>query len=330
MSVIGEISGAVSLASTVATIISESVDFPSECRELAARCKVVQAILESNNFSERDLSGLQELSSRLKKCELYLKSCKERRFVRNPLFEVTFHRRIRKHVTRLDAWVLLTTLSVVVILSQPRITKSCKGRMANQMDDGGVLFAATRVRDLTANEEMTSPRRDSLISGLPQVATTDIVFQSDERPAGTQFRARLATGEAVVLEPLAWKRAETPRLISIYAEIGRVVNIQRFFGVFHAAPSNTYYAVMEDLDGDDKSFVLLKDALSNQLIAKVPLVQRLRLCYEIALAVSYLHSLNIVVKVISEKSFYIKEVDGDFVPILTNLEYARLVAPRSR
>jgi hypothetical protein len=41
--------------------------------------------------------------------------------------------------------------------------------------------------------------------------------------------------------------------------------------------------------------------------------------------VAYLHSVKIVVKVISESSFYIREVDGNFVPVLTHLEHARKV-----
>jgi len=194
--------------------------------------------------------------------------------------------------------------------------------MSNQVDDNGILSSATRVRDLTANQDLTFHRRDILLSELPRIAVSEIAFRPDDHLAGTQFHGHLKSGEAVVFEPLAWKRTETPRLISIYAEISRVVNIQRFFGLFHEASSNTYYAVMEDLDAP---FVLLKDALSNQLIAEASPIQRLRLSYEIALAVSYLHSLNIVVKVISEKSFYIRKIGSEFVPVLTNLEFARLV-----
>ena len=115
MNIAGEINGAINAAITVGKIISEAIAFSSECRELAARCKVVQIILETNKFSENDLPGLADLNSRLKKCELYLKSCVERRFIRNPLLEVTFHRRIGKHTARLDAWILLMTLSLVVL-----------------------------------------------------------------------------------------------------------------------------------------------------------------------------------------------------------------------
>ena len=48
------------------------------------------------------------------------------------------------------------------------------------------------------------------------------------------------------------------------------------------------------------------DALSNNLISQASYLQRLRLCYEIALAVAYLHSVHIVVKVLSEESIFIK------------------------
>lgn len=171
---------------------------------------------------------------------------------------------------------------------------------------------------------MNSQQRDALIAKLPVITEADISTMPNARGPKTRFVGKLGDGESVVFEPLAWKRAETPRLLSIHAEISRAVNIQRFFGIFHDSLSETSYAVMEEL-GEDASFVLLKDALSNNLIDKASYLQKLRLCYEIALAVAYLHSVHIVVKVISEKSIFIKEFKGEFVPAIANLEYARLV-----
>lgn len=170
---------------------------------------------------------------------------------------------------------------------------------------------------------MSSQKRDKLIAKLPEITESDISTMPNERPPKTRFVGKLGDGEHVVFEPLAWKRAETPRLLSIYTEISRDVNIQRLFGVFHDSLSKTSYAVMEDLD--EASFVLLKDALSNNLISQASYLQRLRLCYEIALAVAYLHSVHIVVKVLSEKSIFIKQVKGELIPALSQLEYARLV-----
>lgn len=107
--------GEVDLGITAVISLGQIVaSFPGELRELASRCKIIQTILESRKFSENDLPGLIELKLRLKKCELYIKSCKEKKFIRNHFFEVTFHRRIGKHLARLDAWISLVTLSLQV------------------------------------------------------------------------------------------------------------------------------------------------------------------------------------------------------------------------
>ena len=189
------------------------------------------------------------------------------------------------------------------------------------------MSVATHVQELREGAYLEASKRDILVSKLPRITLTDIAFMPNDRPAKTQFRGKLKEGggTAVFFQPLAWRRNETPRLLSIYEELGRAVNIQRFFGVFYDSSSESYYAVMEDLEGGNHPSVSLKDALSTELIAKASRIQRLRLCYEIALAITYLHSLNIIVKVISETSFYVKEIKGEFVPTLTNLEYARLV-----
>ena len=137
------------------------------------------------------------------------------------------------------------------------------------------------------------------------------------------FYGSLRSGDKAVFRPIAWNRWETPRLLLIYGGLSRTVNIQKFYGVFH--DNSTYFAVMEDLDSEDSPFVLLQNALSNGNVAQASRIQRLRLCYELALTVAYLHSVNIVVKVISESSFYVRDIGGELIPILTNLEHARLV-----
>jgi len=145
------------------------------------------------------------------------------------------------------------------------------------------------------------------------------------RSEARMFYGSLRSGDNVVFVPVAWTRWETHQLLLIYAELSRTVNIQKLYGVFH--DESTHYAVMEDLDSEDSPFVLLKDALSNGNLAQGSRIQRLRLCYELALTVAYLHSVNIVVKVISESSFFIREVNGELNPVLTHLEHARLVHP---
>ena len=63
-------------------------------------------------------------------------------------------------------------------------------------------------------------------------------------------------------------------------------------------------------------------------------LSRLRLAYEVASAVAYLHSVDIVVKNISDVNIVLKRLrleDGRrFLPYLTNLEDARTVSGTDR
>ena len=108
---------AVHVALGVIKIIHEAFGFSAECRELAARCRAIQTILDNNESSFHDVAAISELSDRLVKCRKYLESCKERWFVRNPIFEVTFHKRIEQYKTRLDSWIITATLSLTVLSS---------------------------------------------------------------------------------------------------------------------------------------------------------------------------------------------------------------------
>jgi hypothetical protein len=118
MEIGGLVLGAVGNAVLVMTIVDDAFAFSSECLELQARCRAVESILKANDPSVQQLPGMAELSERLDKCGKYLKSCKERKFIRNPIFEVTFHRRIDKYNTRLDRWMISATLSLMVCAGQ--------------------------------------------------------------------------------------------------------------------------------------------------------------------------------------------------------------------
>lgn len=111
-----------SAAAELAKIIDEGFSFSSECRELQGRCNAIRSILNSNpQLINQNIPALAELRQRLDKCTKYLESCKERWFIRNPIFEVTFHRRIDKYKSRLDSWIIITTLSLAVCLRRFKV-----------------------------------------------------------------------------------------------------------------------------------------------------------------------------------------------------------------
>ena len=104
--------GVIGLAITIGQIIEDSFSFSDDCRQLKGRCSAVQAILTENEL--RELPTMAQLETQVQECAQYLESCKKRRFVRNPVFEVTFHRKIGKYVAGIDSWIIIATLALLV------------------------------------------------------------------------------------------------------------------------------------------------------------------------------------------------------------------------
>jgi serine/threonine protein kinase len=110
--------------------------------------------------------------------------------------------------------------------------------------------------------------------------------------------------------------------VEIYQLISNSALVEAFYGI--AEVGGKRYAVMEDLQ-DNPTFATMID--SDELNG--PLI-RLHLAYEVASAVAYLHSVDIIIKNISDVNIVLKRLgleDGRrFRPCLTNLEKARKVS----
>jgi len=155
-------------------------------------------------------------------------------------------------------------------------------------------------------------------------AISEVNVTQEGRPPGhSEFRGALGKGSAVLCVPLkSLYKEETPKLILNYSCLSASLHVQRFFGVYR---DNTgQYAVMEDLQRELGVFTL-KDAFREIGFTSSSSQRRLRLCYEIANTVAYLHSVNLVVKVISECSIFIRFKKNEMLPIFSNLESARSV-----
>lgn len=143
-----------------------------------------------------------------------------------------------------------------------------------------------------------------------------------------EFQGTLKNNEAIVCIPLkTLYRQETPRLILNYSYLSNALHVQKFFGVFQDATGK--YAVMEDLKNQEHT-IALQDAFQNIGFSSATLQNKLRLCYEIANTVAYLHSVDMIVKVISDSSIYVRFGDNDILPVFSNLESARSIYPLYR
>jgi hypothetical protein len=109
----GDILSVISLAIQLGQIIEEAYAFSGECQKLGILCRTIQGILEEHKSSIVP-TAVSELHRELEDCERYLTSCAKHRLKRNPIWEGAFSRKISKFRDRLDTWIGVTNLSLLV------------------------------------------------------------------------------------------------------------------------------------------------------------------------------------------------------------------------
>lgn len=111
---------------------------------------------------------------------------------------------------------------------------------------------------------------------------------------------------------------QTPRHALIYAKLSARILVQPFYGI--AQRQNRKWAVMADLS-DCKT--LHQAIYENDLVDDT--IQRLDIARHVTRTVNYLHSVDILVKNLSDENIVLKQDRGEIKPILVGLEQCRLV-----
>jgi serine/threonine protein kinase len=150
----------------------------------------------------------------------------------------------------------------------------------------------------------------------------------DTIPPGTkEFCGQLMSGELVRFVPIKKDSLGRKRFLSKYKAVSEVASIQQLFGLYTHLQNE--YAVMEDLEGPQTPYELLGNSFStNGKASVVDLLrnQRILLCHRVACIVQFLHSRDFIVKVISDKSIFVRKQHEELVPTLTNLDETRSVS----
>ena len=119
-------------------------------------------------------------------------------------------------------------------------------------------------------------------------------------------------------------RTQTTFCKFIYSKMSDLASVQKFFGTteISSTPSTkSNFAIMEDVDRYKTLKQTLEDTASTPSLAT-----RLQIAYEPGKAVAYLHSLSLVIKVLSDSTIRMKKDDKGLVaPILTDLDQARVL-----
>ncbi|KAH8916072.1 kinase-like protein [Atractiella rhizophila] len=111
-----------------------------------------------------------------------------------------------------------------------------------------------------------------------------------------------------------------PRHVRIYSKLSSAnTAVERFHGLAELETGN-YYVVMEDLRSAKSLGASLQDTAKFEDVKL-----RIRMAYELAKAIAFLHSVRILVRSLSDETVKLVQRDGKWKPVLTNLGEARLL-----
>ena len=109
------------------------------------------------------------------------------------------------------------------------------------------------------------------------------------------------------------------RHVTLYSKLSANTLVHPFYGI--ADRSGKLYAVMQDLRTSKSLGASLEDPQFTDMR------DRLRIAYDIAQTLAYLHSVEILIRSLSDKNILLVQEGSRWKPILTNLDEARLVSP---
>jgi hypothetical protein len=177
------------------------------------------------------------------------------------------------------------------------------------------------LEELKKNSEQTQPPLDLSIE-FPETDTRLSVRELDDNTIAGSLVLPNAEAVKIVCDPikedLMRYGEKGPRHVLIYARLSANTLVHPFYGI--AQRYGQRWAVMKDL----RDQPVLGDAIRRKEILD-SILGRIGIAYDIAKTVDYLHSVEVLVKRLSDRNIVLMLESGTFTPYLTNLERARLV-----
>lgn len=212
--------------------------------------------------------------------------------------------------TRSDLWKL--------------ITKADENQTSLETYMGHILAKLQILDDLkknldeerVSNLEVEFPESDSRLS---------VTKDGDNILCGSLVLADARTMKVVcepVKEDLMRFGEKGPRHVLIYAQLSANTLVHPFYGI--AQRFDQRWTVMKDLRKYPTLGVAIQDGNLPQSV-----LERLGVAHDIAKTVEYLHSVEVLVKRLSDKTVVLSSDYGTITPYLTDLERARLVCALS-
>lgn len=324
----------IELIHMISKAVIKSRRFKKECAQLSSDAVLLLGILEKNRSVLKELDVTRPLTKCLTDCLVFVIQCQEWGPV-SVFIEVVFRNRYPKLSRELRKWIMHFNTEIGVCTWQMKSNRQVEG-----------LSALDRFRSEWRDETQKESNRRSEFYGdirafedyMAQIDRVDlsavrnlrdVVPHFSEydrrlslRDEGGQIRGTMADAGPIICHVLeeaelgGW--AKLPKIIHIYTKLSARLQVQKLYGILEKGVQR--YAIMEDLS----LLPTLASMVENGEM--LSLTDRLRIAWEIANTIAYLHQVGILIKSLSDTTVSLKTVANEIRPIITDLESARLVA----
>ncbi|KAL3460053.1 kinase-like domain-containing protein [Aspergillus heterothallicus] len=296
---------------------------PEECDQVKSIAVVLKAGLDANRDA-LDQDSAFKLNSVLQEVFTFVAECGQSSLGQRA-WEVVWRRRLSKLLTGMMTWVAIVQAGATMSTRSDLLgiaTRIRDDQTHRQTDLAAIMDKLQILDDLkkVANRE-TSPE---LKIDFPEDDSRLLITGADNRDQLLYGTLASPSGARtnVLCEPIQdsiMNYAQAgPRHVLIYGRISANTLVHPFYGL--AQRRGRKWAVMKDMRA---SRTLAQEITDNHLPDSV--LDRVAIAHQIAATVEYLHSVEVLIKRLSDAKVLIDRENGFIKPYLTDLEQARLI-----
>ncbi|KAK3391180.1 kinase-like domain-containing protein [Podospora didyma] len=299
-----------------------------ECEKVGELAQLLQSVLDSNEEALKSSSTEKKLQAHLRDVATFVTNCTKDYSLLGRAWEVMWDKKLPKLLAGLKDWILYFLMDAMSrgitvgeklvdgqerIISRLTIVDDINSHLSS-LDEG-----------LRGQEKVFSAIMDEKLQILSK---TSAKWRADFQSNDTRLKASQDSsgdlsgtldGQRVVLYPISSNQRDSrvgPRHVTLYSKLSANTSVHSFYGL--ADRNGQLYAVMQDL----RTAKSLGSCLADPQFSDAR--DRLRVAYDVAQTMAYLHSVEILVRSLSDQNVVLTREDREWKPVLTRLDQARL------
>lgn len=319
LAVLGAVADCVSILGYIIQTARRASTLKKECKEIEVIAELLLGIIQKNPTAVQGLDTKKKLLDLLHETQKCVTECTQSSVSR--AWETLWRRRLPTFTKELLVWVTYLTAETTVS-SRGDVLKlldqSQQGSIRDEAHFADITAKLTILENLKKNvdEKAAGELPVDFADGDPRLIITPV---SDNELSGTLMISDELTVPVVcepVKEDLMRYGEKGPRHVAIYAQLSARTGVHPFYGI--ARHSGKRWCVFRDL----RDSPTLAEAVSSNKLDD--LFEKVRVAFEVTSTLSYLHSVEILLKRLSDRTVLLVTEQGRIVPYLTQVESARL------